>query len=92
MTGKLYVLENDSHPKHTSAIFHLEEGKKLIFEDTRKFGRIYRYNDLTEINERHGPEPLSYDFNTDWFVKNMKSKTKTNQVVVVGRDVRNVSC
>ena len=51
MTGKLYVLENDSYPKHTSAIFHLEGGKKLIFEDTRKFGRIYKYNDLTKIND-----------------------------------------
>ena len=83
MTGKLYVLENDSHPKHTSAIFHLEEGKKLIFEDTRKFGRIYKYNDLTEINERHGPEPLSSDFNTKWFVKNMKSKKRNIKALLL---------
>ena len=83
MTGKLYVLKNDSHPKHTSAIFHLEGGKKLIFEDTRKFGRIYRYSDLTEINERHGPEPLSSDFNTDWFVKNMKSKKRNIKALLL---------
>ena len=31
---------------------------------------------MTETNERHGPEPLSPDFNTDWFVKNMKSKKR----------------
>ena len=41
MTGKLYVLNDESPPKHTSAIIHLKGKKNLIFEDTRKFGRIY---------------------------------------------------
>ena len=35
MTGKLYVLENDSHPKHTSAIFHLE-GERNLFLKTQE--------------------------------------------------------
>jgi len=32
MTGKLYLLENDSHPKHTSAIFFLEGGRNLFLK------------------------------------------------------------
>ena len=42
----------------TPVLFFFRGGKKLIFEDTRKFGRIYKYNDLTEINKRHGPDHL----------------------------------
>ena len=87
MTGKLYVLENDSHPKHTSAIFFLEGGKKLIFEDTRKFGRIYRYNDLTEINERHGPEPLESNFTSESLVRLIKSKKRNIKALLLDQSM-----
>ena len=50
MTGKLY-LSNEEIPKHTSAIIELESGMKIIFEDTRKFGRIYLYENLDIINK-----------------------------------------
>jgi len=46
MTGKLYILDENTLPKHTSAVIHLENSNNLIFEDTRKFGRIYMYKDL----------------------------------------------
>ena len=36
MTGKLYVLNEKTLPKHTSAVIHLENSDNLIFEDTRK--------------------------------------------------------
>ena len=83
MTGKLYVLSNESPPKHTSAIIHLEGKKNLIFEDTRKFGRIYKYDDLTEINKRHGPEPLEDDFTSDWLLENLKKKKRNIKALLL---------
>ena len=83
MTGKLYVLVDESPPKHTSAIIHLKGKKNLIFEDTRKFGRIYKYDDLTEINKRHGPEPLEDDFTCDWLLENLKKKKRNIKALLL---------
>lgn len=40
MTGRLLLnqMEMDSH---TRALFHLEDGRNLLFVDMRKFGRLY---------------------------------------------------
>jgi formamidopyrimidine-DNA glycosylase len=48
-----------------------------LFEDVRKFGRIYLYNDLSIINSTHGPEPLGINFTLQLF-KKMLSQRKRN--------------
>ena len=82
MTGKLY-LSNEEIPKHTSAIFELESGKKIIFEDTRKFGRIYLYKDLDHINKSHGIEPLSNGFTKDWLFTELKKKKRNIKALLL---------
>tara|TARA_B100000902_G_scaffold13150_1_gene15973 strand:+ start:79 stop:897 length:819 start_codon:yes stop_codon:yes gene_type:complete len=83
MTGKLYFLKEDILPKHTRVIFQLENYNDLIFEDTRKFGRIYLYNDLSEINKRHGPEPLGKIFTPDWLLENLKTKKRNIKALLL---------
>ena len=83
MTGKLYLFEEKSRPKHTSAVVHLENSKDLIFEDTRKFGRIYMYEDLSEINKRHGPEPLGKEFTDEWLLTNLKKKKRNIKALLL---------
>ena len=67
MTGKLYISSDSGHPKHCTAFIEFNSGKKLIFEDVRKFGRFYLYNNLDPINHRHGPEPLDSNFTVKKF-------------------------
>jgi len=67
MTGKLYFHFKNHYPKHCTAYIEFESGKKLIFEDVRKFGRFYLYNNLDHINHRHGPEPLDSSFTVKIF-------------------------
>jgi len=83
MTGKLFILDNGPKPKHTSAVLHLEDSNELIFEDQRKFGRIYMYNDLNEINSKHGPEPLEKDFTKEWFLENLKRKKRNIKALLL---------
>ncbi len=83
MTGKLYVLNEKTLPKHTSAVIHLEDSDNLIFEDTRKFGRIYMYKDLSEINTRHGPEPLGKEFTIEWLLTNLKKKKRNIKALLL---------
>ena len=69
MTGRLFLYTNDMQPeKHTRAIFDLDDGQRLFFDDARKFGLV---RVLTPENERTwtfwnnlGPEPLAINAKT----------------------------
>jgi formamidopyrimidine-DNA glycosylase len=72
MTGRLLYVPKDSQPtKHTHAIFSLSDGKKLFWEDIRKFGYI-KVMPTGELDgfwrkEGYGPEPLGRDFSLEIF-------------------------
>ena len=83
MTGKLFFSVTHHIPKHTSAVINLGNGKKLIFQDTRKFGRIYLYNDLTPINERHGPEPLGKNFSVGWLHRALQQRKRNIKALLL---------
>ncbi len=67
MTGKfLYLNAEDDLPKHSHAIFYLDNERRLIFRDQRQFGvmklvaraRLAKTKGIREL----APEPLSEDF------------------------------
>ena len=47
---------------HDRVIFHLASGWRLVFNDARKFGRIWLVDDPTPILKNLGPEPLDPEF------------------------------
>src|SRR5882672_1704593 len=67
MTGKfLYLSADDALPKHASAIFYLDNDRRLVFSDQRKFGvmklvaksRLSKTSGIREL----APEPFSDQF------------------------------
>lgn len=52
--------------KHSHAIFTLDNGQKMIYNDVRKFGRMQLWNTDDLMNNKSlqklGPEPLSSEF------------------------------
>ncbi len=76
MTGKLYASNSiDSSKKHISV--YLKFGDKyLIFEDVRKFGRFYMFDNMDYLNSRLGLEPLTEDFSNGWMIENMKKRNR----------------
>ena len=71
MTGELRIHAPsgpDSVPaaipadKHTHVLFVLDTGEELHYRDTRKFGRIWLVEDVSEVVGKLGPEPLSEAF------------------------------
>ncbi|HLO15747.1 MAG TPA: bifunctional DNA-formamidopyrimidine glycosylase/DNA-(apurinic or apyrimidinic site) lyase [Anaerolineales bacterium] len=76
MSGNLTVKESKIVPeKHDRLILTLaplrptEEGSKvmaLVFNDTRKFGRVWLTSDPEAVLGKLGPEPLSRDFTPGW--------------------------
>lgn len=64
MSGDLYIKEVDAATeKHDRLILSLDPGgNKLVFNDTRKFGRVWLVQDPDEVVGGLGPEPLSEEF------------------------------
>ena len=66
--------------KHNHIIFYLSNNIKLIYNDVRRFGFI-KIAKSTEIHKNEhlrflGPEPLSKNFNYNYFKKNIIKKNK----------------
>jgi formamidopyrimidine-DNA glycosylase len=65
MTGQWLVLESEdtSRPGTYDRVrLALDDGRMLVFVDTRKFGRMYLVDDPAEVVGDLGPEPLAEDF------------------------------
>ena len=87
MTGKLYFMNESSIPKHTSALFQMKSGKILIFNDVRKFGRLYLYDNFDNINSRHGPEPLDSSFTSRELINILNSKKRNIKALLLDQSI-----
>ncbi len=76
MSGRLDVLESGlPRAKHVHAVFGLDNGYEIRFNDARKFGRVYLVDDPDLITASLGPEPLDKDFNLKAFRARITAKT-----------------
>ena len=71
MTGKfLYLGPDDELPKHSHAIFYLDNDRRLVFRDQRQFGvmRLVPAAGLTEMKSiaALAPEPFGDEFSLDY--------------------------
>ena len=67
MTGRFLLLPPAAPlPKHTHALFHLDDGRRLVFSDQRHFGmmKLTPAAELAQAKELRllAPEPFSDDF------------------------------
>ena len=61
--------------KHDRLILDLAPGgSKLVFNDTRKFGRVWLVRDPDEVVGGLGPEPLSAEFTAELLYNNLQSR------------------
>jgi len=64
MTGKLYLSADNVTKKHTHVVIKTTNNF-LIFEDTRRFGRLEILTDLTKIEKKLGFEPFDKKLDND---------------------------
>lgn len=93
MSGNLTVQESSIEPNiHTHLVLGLNDGRRLFFEDQRKFGRVMLLDPagLAELDARFGPEPLAAGFTPEELCRrlaNRRTKIKPlllDQQVVAG--------
>jgi formamidopyrimidine-DNA glycosylase len=74
MSGRFSILQAETDdPKFTHAVFHLDGGERLVFDDQRHFGlmKIVKTNELSEAKElkKLAPEPFSIEFSPDYLMR-----------------------
>ena len=90
MSGDLYIKEGDVLPeKHDRLILEIAPASfkkhpggapkekmesKLVFNDTRKFGRVWLVRDPDEVIGGLGPEPLSDEFTAEMLYNGLQSR------------------
>ena len=80
MTGRFLLLPEPAPlPKHTHALFQLDDSRRLAFTDQRHFGmmKLLRADELTEARELRSlaPEPFSDEFSPD-YLRSVFSRTR----------------
>lgn len=77
MTGKLQIQsEQFQSGKHDHVVFTLGDGRRLVFNDTRKFGRITLAREVPPSVAALGPEPLEKDFSKAWLQEALAGKSR----------------
>src|SRR3989475_7636373 len=88
MTGKfLYLTGDDDLPKHSHAIFYLDNDRRLVFRDQRQFGvmklvaraRLAKTKGIREL----APEPLSDDFSPTYLREILARSRRSLQILLL---------
>jgi formamidopyrimidine-DNA glycosylase len=75
MTGHLFVHPAMVTPgKHTHAVLGLDDGRRLHYQDARKFGRLWLVDDPQAVLATLGPEPLDSEFTADVMVQHLAGR------------------
>lgn len=90
MTGRLSIVPDDSpllEDKHTRAWFGLAGGDALVFNDSRKFGRIWLAERLEDVIGKLGPEPLAWDLTPEDFAARIRKRKTALKALLLDQTV-----
>src|SRR6266568_8829711 len=88
MTGKfLYLTGDDDLPKHSHAIFYLDNDRRLVFRDQRQFG-VMKLVSSGDISRTKGirelaPEPFGEEFGFDYLKSILKKSRRSLKTLLL---------
>ncbi len=87
MTGSLVLSSpREERPRHTHLVFHLEDGRDLLYVDPRTFGEtaLLRRGDRAPLRGLHsiGPEPLADDFTCEVLAAALSGKCRVKSALM----------
>ena len=75
MSGQLRIESaEETAERYARVIFSMADGRRLVFSDPRKFGRVYLTEDSETVIGSLGPEPLSSTFTLGDFAGRLSSR------------------
>lgn len=88
MTGHLRVEAGDATiDQHTHVVMPLDDGRLLLFQDSRKFGRIWLVPDAGVVLARLGPEPLEDSFTVDGFGARLNGRSASIKALLLDQSI-----
>lgn len=88
MTGHLRVEAGDAViDQHTHVVMPLDDGRLLLFQDSRKFGRIWLVPDAEVVLARLGPEPLEDSFTVDGFGLRLNGRSASIKTLLLDQSI-----
>ncbi len=79
MTGRLSFapsgasrIEEEQNLNHVRLIIHFSDGSRLLFDDTRKFGRVYHVDNVREFLQHVGRDALNGQWTPEEFYKKLQ--------------------
>ena len=87
MTGSLILASpEEERPRHSHLVFHLEDGRDLLYVDPRTFGEtaLLRHGDRSPLRGLHsmGPEPLEEDFTCEVMEDSLRGKCRVKSALL----------
>ena len=88
MTGAfLYLNADEELPKHAHAVFYLDNDRRLVFRDQRKFG-VMKLVPASQLAALRGiaelaPEPFTSDFNSDYLQDVLKRSQRSLKTLLL---------
>jgi formamidopyrimidine-DNA glycosylase len=88
MTGKfLHLTADDDLPKHSHAIFYLDNDRRLVFRDQRQFG-VMKLVERSAVCNTKGivelaPEPFAEDFSVDYLKQVLSRSRRTLKTLLL---------
>ncbi len=85
MSGDLRCERDDPDTlrKHDRMIFHFSDGTCLIFNDVRKFGRVWVTDEPEKVLIGLGIEPLSEEFTADWLFGKLRGQNRPIKAILL---------
>lgn len=92
MSGRLYMADEEEQltQPHIHVVIHMDNKRKIVFQDPRRFGGVWFIKDIAQFFEHMGKEPLSRQFTEEYLaevIKNRRIAIKTlllNQNLIAG--------
>jgi len=87
MTGSLVLsAPREERPRHTHIVWHLEDGRDLLYVDARTFGEtaLLRRGDRSPLRGLHsmGPEPLAEDFTREVLASSLRGRCRVKSALM----------
>lgn len=93
MEGKYFYVDSDFELNpHVHAIFTLENGKRLLYQDTRKFGTYHLYDKAIDLETTApfqvlGLEPFATEFTPSYVKEKIQNKKKPIKSLLLDQTV-----
>jgi formamidopyrimidine-DNA glycosylase len=89
MSGNLRLARADETSPYTRVALTLSNGRRLLFTDPRKFGRmtVAAPEELVALFAKIGPEPLDIEFTPDMLAERLSGRARSIKAVLLDQAV-----